>query len=976
MNNLLVQVARKAAKQLDLVDWPTSLIKRIENEMELLGVGVEDGEVDDLLSGLQDADPFLGALGLKIHGWDEIPTGDAEWTGSTEPKSAARRKAISDALGLSQAQHEILLKRRPIFSLKPDVISGEWEPWYPRSRSGDRNFYWSHYRSYLERTRGWGTQNVDSLDTASTLVVERLADPTQKEAYRSKGLVVGYVQSGKTANFTGVIAKAIDAGYRLVIVMTGTIELLRSQTQRRLDMELIGKQNIRGSLPDDERDDYQFDESWPDFQDFDDAIPTEIIRLTTEKSDYKKQFKTLRIRRTESGRPLFSEENLFRADARIAIVKKNSTVLKKLVSDIRANENEFKEIPVLIIDDEADQASVNTVNPALVAKKKAAGETVAERKAVNQAIADMQKYMPRAQYIGYTATPFANVFVDPKDELSIFPKDFVIGLDRPNGYMGVDDFIDLEPIDDESGQTSLRNPYVRSLWADDTAIDDQDAELAKALDLFVLTGMVKLWREKHDQSGKTKFRHHTMLVHESTSRAAHKELADRVREQWRSNAYSAPRSVSRLKDLYEEELVTVSSQIVEDGVLPPPDWDTASHYLGEAIQKIGVYKGDPVIIVNSDTDLDQQDLNFERNEIWRVLVGGTKLSRGFTVEGLTITYFRRATNLSDTLTQMGRWFGFRAGYRDLVRLFIARRATYGRREWDLLEAFRGIAHAESAFREQLSTYALAEDGKSRVTPEQIPPLVQQHLPWLRPTARNKMYHTRLISQVKQPLKPFGIGWGPDANEENWRLWEPILGHAGKLVDLPTTTGTTTYKARVGLVSAKDLVRVLEDLDYIGNYLEAAVEPILGFYRDVIQQDELTEFLLVLPQMQGEAQEVAIGTQTTKVVKRERMEQSLFTEYTAREHRGAIEQFVGRAAPPAIKEFESDSTGAALIYVMNDSKDDEFAKRVPDDEDSYQAGPDCYPVGIASYVPSRLITADRSVPIFQVPSSTEDDGATT
>ena len=160
--------------------------------------------------------------------------------------------------------------------------------------------------------------------------------------------------------------------------------------------------------------------------------------------------------------------------------------------------------------------------------------------------------------------------------------------------------------------------------------------------------------------------------------------------------------------------------------------------------------------MNSDKEIEQQILDFDHHRTWRILVGGAKLSRGFTVEGLTVTYFRRATDMSASLTQMGRWFGFRPGYRDLVRLFIARKAKFGKKEVDLYKAFAGVAMDESAFRDQLAMYAEWEGDKPRLVPLQIPPLVTQHLPWLRPTARNKMFNAVLEEQGQAVFKPTGF----------------------------------------------------------------------------------------------------------------------------------------------------------------------------------------------------------------------------
>ena len=242
----------------------------------------------------------------------------------------------------------------------------------------------------------------------------RLADPSAEIGYQTKGLVVGHVQSGKTANFTGIVAKAIDAGYRLIIVLTGTIELLRAQTQRRLDMELVGEENILDGADRTDTDsirdiDYigTHDADWYggkflkhgiDIHSMPD-VPA-IKRLTTVGKDYRKLRlgkDVLDFRRTgelrNPAKPVFDAENIHSVDARIAVMKKNTTALKNLLHDLRNIRADGREIPVLIIDDEADQASVNTVNPR---SKSAAAAESKKRSAINGLIAQMLEAMPRA----------------------------------------------------------------------------------------------------------------------------------------------------------------------------------------------------------------------------------------------------------------------------------------------------------------------------------------------------------------------------------------------------------------------------------------------------------------------------------------------------------------------------------------------------------------------------------------------------
>ncbi len=376
-------------------------------------------------------EPLRKELHLAIAGWDAAATGD--WLNGTEPHSIARRNLIYSLLRLDGKTTDAFDAAFPQTGDGSVVISDDFEPWYDDERRAAHEFYWRAYRRHLIEA-GWDPEAIAQLDTATTRVVERLSDPARPQAYQSKGLVVGYVQSGKTANFTGVLAKSIDAGYRLIIVLTGTIDLLRKQTQRRLDMELVGIENIFLGI---DPDDVELAKDIDYFQD-EDRIKgkflqhgfqpsergfTDIIRLTRHGSDYRSLnagITALELHKRNKQKPLFDAENLYASDARLAIVKKNASVLRRLVRDLKSIRSHLGEIPTLIIDDESDQASVNTSDP----KKWRQGQT--DRTTINKLISELLSLLPRAQYVGYTATPYANVFIDPSDAEDIFPKDFLL----------------------------------------------------------------------------------------------------------------------------------------------------------------------------------------------------------------------------------------------------------------------------------------------------------------------------------------------------------------------------------------------------------------------------------------------------------------------------------------------------------------------------------------------------------------------
>ncbi|SMO49238.1 Z1 domain-containing protein [Propioniciclava tarda] len=855
---------------------PKPMLKRVQFELDETDVRGDFTE-SDLVEKLTSADvnePARYEFHIQLTRWDSAA--DTAWSAGSAPNTAERRAAILDALGFSSDAKARIDHAFPVSMTGAVVISGkpsDWDPWYSSDLVAQRSFYWDGYRGVLEE-KGWSSYAVGELGRATDEVVKRLADPTRDDPYQSKGLVVGHVQSGKTANFTGVIAKAIDAGYKLVIVLTGTIELLRGQTQRRLDMELIGEENILGGVPRDNAElaasvDYigDGDIDWYEgrFVSYG-KDPKElglpgIRRLTGAKDDYKllkAGLGYLDFRQTDHlvdpARPLYHEQNVYRPDIRIAVVKKNSTVLKKLVRDLQATKTDLGEIPALIIDDEADQASINTTRP----KKDAAEEK--ERTAINRLIAQLLRELKRAQYIGYTATPFANVFVDPEDAEDIFPKDFIVSLDPPDDYMGGRDFHDLDEseddVDDEPATKTVANSnekaFVRSLVAGPDELEARDKEVLAALDAYVLSGAIKLFRAA--ALGKPKlFRHHTMLVHESVRTAEHEALAADIRRVWASAAYELPAGLKRLHDLWVSDFRPVTEARAPEAPVIP-GFHALRGFIGHAVDKIqqGV---NPVVIVNGVAEKDylQADINFQSGDVWKILVGGAKLSRGFTVEGLTISYYTRRTIAADTLMQMGRWFGYRPHYRDLVRLYIGRNVPAPRHEViDLYKSFEAIVRDEEDFRDELRRFqGFEEDGRPRVRPMDVPPLVYQSLPYLKPTSANKMYNAELTEQGEGgKVVDFNQqGEHKDtANRTHFEAVQPLLDAASTVGDffyINETGAPRPWRARYGIMDADVLIEVIRQFSWANNF---KISPYLAFMQKAIAEGTLKDWAIIVPEI--------------------------------------------------------------------------------------------------------------------------------
>lgn len=901
---------------------PKPLVKRASFIAEDLEdpIDVSASRLIDYLRAADVNDMLLRQLGLALFDWDSRSSEEA-WTAGTEPNSPDRRILTHSLLGLETEAIDCIDKHFPPVRETSTIISSDFRPWYPPEGLPSRAFYWDQYQKHLLEEKGWHPDAIAGLDEDTRKVVERISDPIRSEAFAARGLVVGYVQSGKTANFTGVIAKAIDAGYRLVIVLAGTLDILREQTQRRLDMELVGKENILQDWDETDTElgphDYADDRDWADdkfisfgFRPSSRDIP-DIIRLTGGGNDYRKLghgIVALEMQKRDKLKPLYDPYNLYQCGARLAVVKKNASVLKRLVDDLKKVRKQLGEIPALIIDDESDQASVNTTDP----RKWKEGET--ERSSINRLLSELLGLLPRAQYIGYTATPYANVFVDPEDTEDIFPKDFLLALRKPQGYMGVSDFYDLDVVYGEGERTpesSNEEAFVRSLTGDTLA--ERRVELAAAMDAFVLAGAIKLYREKV-QGKHDVFRHHTMLVNESFKKDDHRETAEIVKDIWNDAGYLSGIGYERLRDLFKSDFLPVCQ--ARSAREPfPNNFDELREPLGEAIRRIWG-TGSPVIVVNSDKDLNQEAIDFDKRPVWRILVGGTKLSRGFTVEGLTVSYYRRRTRQAATMMQMGRWFGFRSGYKDLVRLYIGRNEQDRTMRLDLYEAFEAMVRDEEDFRNELRRYSDLIDGMPQVRPSEIPPLVSQRLPWLKPEAANKMYNAELVIR-RSPGERIEPRAYPESSLEvadNYARMLPIAKRADQ-VDFLKSSGTVSFEAHTGIIPHGDLVSILNSLHWMS---PTYFTPDLNFLKEA-GSGRIDDWLIIIPMRQDRSSGVVtlpdLGRRS--IFERSRTEGKNFGAISELRHRKPAKFIAGvdlaDIGDDVIKSYASPNRGAMLLY---------------------------------------------------------------
>ncbi|MBS0176888.1 MAG: Z1 domain-containing protein [Nitrospira sp.] len=588
--------------------------------------------------------------------------------------------------------------------------------------------YWQRYREFMESKIS--VKAVDALDEATNEILKLLEDPRREGRWDRRGLVVGHVQSGKTGNYTGLICKAADAGYKIIIVLAGLHNNLRSQTQIRLEEGFLGYET---SAKNDVVRYVGVGENGRDAE----------IRpnCATNRSD-NGDFNT-RVARHLAISP---EQRPW-----LFVVKKNKTVLERLLKWIRNHVADSKDadghplvsgFPLLIIDDEADHASVDTGEQAFNADGTPDEEH--QPKAINSRIRKILHSFDRKAYVGYTATPFANIFIHRRNATKeegpdLFPQSFIINISAPSNYIGPARVFGLRSTDGRTGGLPLTRE-VDDLKNDFTNIDgwmppghdkshvpmyegrdEVPLSLREAVAAFILACAVRILRGQ----GR---RHSTMLIHVTRYTAVQEEVRRQVSELVKHFRRRVERGFERAelmaewRNLWESDFVPTAAAVVtamdetggESGL---PEWEKVEAVLPEVF-------GDLFVRAINGSAKDVLDYA-ERNEtgLKVIAIGGDKLARGLTLEGLCVSYFVRTAKMYDTLMQMGRWFGYRQGYLDVCRLYTTP---------DLVEWFGHIADAAEELRQEFDTMAAVS-----ATPENYGMKVQSH-PVLMVTSPLKM----------------------------------------------------------------------------------------------------------------------------------------------------------------------------------------------------------------------------------------------
>lgn len=575
------------------------------------------------------------------------------------------------------------------------VDAPEFRPWLHEARADIDPHYWGRYKKLLHSKR-LPADVITSTDTITDSILDRMGNPNDPGPWDRKGMVVGHVQSGKTQNYTGLICKAADAGYRLIVVIAGIHNNLRNQTQARIDEGFVGRDT--GRL---EKKETKERPRVIGVGRFDDRKAP--VSLTTTLKDFNRATATTNTSQIASY-----------AVPVVLVIKKNSSTLANLVDWLKEHStshgSDMVDQPMLLIDDEADNASIDI--------KYGKGE--ASR--INGQIRELLALFRRSCYVGYTATPFANIFIDPDtdDDLrgqDLFPRHFIFGLDAPTNYFGARKvFIDGIPDEDEERPLYVRYiddngdvlPVKHKIDHDLTALPES---MLMALRCFLVARVIRNLRGQGHQ-------HASMLVNASRFTGVQglirnrlhqhlKEIEDAVRvDGGRRDGAAANDEIGRIRDCWAEEYADSGSS-----------WDEVLAGLLPVVASARVVAVNAASPANLDYDGGGSGQTI-------ITVGGFSLSRGLTLEGLTVSYFLRNSVMYDTLMQMGRWFGYRPDYEDLCRIWMPQQAV----SW--------YAHIGEASEElQLELKRMQQ---ANATPEQFGLAVRSHPSALMVTARNKM----------------------------------------------------------------------------------------------------------------------------------------------------------------------------------------------------------------------------------------------
>lgn len=648
----------------------------------------------------------------------------------------------------------------------------EFVAWIKTARENRPFQFWERYRHWMDRGKRWASGPLVQLDRMTDDILDRLRNPETAGAWDRRGLVVGDVQSGKTSNYTALICKAVDAGYPLVIVLAGVHNSLRSQTQLRIDEGFLGFDTRLSLLADDQENQRIGAGKMP-------SAPFLVAHSLTSSADGG-DFKAA----TANGTRLVPGGR----DPIILVVKKRVSILENLlawVKSVRGTDDPgtpggkiVRDVPMLVIDDEADNASANTNE---YRNDDGTIDEDADPTKTNMLIRKLLVTFEKSAYVGYTATPFANVFMHHEAThrdagRDLFPASFIVNLPAPSNYIGPERVFGVDRPGANGEATGL--PIIRRI-SDATAIfppghkkdhpvTELPASLEEAMLAFLLVCAARRIRGDVNVDNSMLI-HVTRLVaiQEKVARLVDEFLVDVVRQL--EFPGTGGTVIVELEALWKKEFEDKGDELralLADHDLQPVAWSAVRDQLFDAAKRVRVRQ----INGSAKDTLDYAD---HPDGLSVIAVGGDKLSRGLTLEGLSVSYFIRTTKMYDTLMQMGRWFGYRPRYADLCRLYTSP---------TLIRWYRHIATATAELREE---FDLAFNNGQ--TPLEFGHRVRAHPDGLLITAANKMRSGTRVRAGFSGTVSETVSFEAAHTKANFDAFSDFIN------DLPSSTGTGRHQ---------------------------------------------------------------------------------------------------------------------------------------------------------------------------------------
>lgn len=721
-------------------------------------------------------------------------------------------------------------------SIEPAQIitdTSDHVPWLEKKKTLFNWNYWNSYRQFLGFDRGFPEGIVEEIDRSSDLVLGNLEDPSRKGTWDRRGMVVGQVQSGKTGNYTALICKAVDVGYKLIIVLSGTRNDLRSQTQGRLDREFLGF-DTSSSQENRNVGVYRYRAGL--------STPVHSLTSSIETGDFRRTVQR-NVNFVIGSEPVF------------LVMKKNTHVLKSVLSWLKSqrrnNSGCIEDVPLLLIDDEADLASVNG-RPASTTDDE-------EPSRINRHVRELLSLFGMSSYVGYTATPFANIFIldntgESRYGEDLFPRSFIVSLKSPSNYMGPSRLFGSESDSLESPVNAL--PLIRYVDDYEEFIPNRHDKnfvpqtlpesLKDAIKHFILVIAARNLRDQNRQ-------HNSMMIHVTrfvnvqsiVFNLVDSELGDIQRKLRYS--LSNESILEKFRQIWESDFACTTEAIkrsTDDTGVASHCWDAIKEELTRAALSIKVKE-------LNGTSSDALDYWKHTDGLNVVAIGGDKLSRGLTLEGLSVSYYLRATRMYDTLLQMGRWFGYKDGFIDLCRLFTTR---------EIVQWYQFVSEADEELRTEFDYMV-----RSGLTPADYGLKVKVSPSGLQITSANK-----IASGTKMK-----VGFGNSLVETvtfSKSEHDIIIQNFNAVVQLTEKLGkpVNAWSETPGYVWStgyKSIIDFLHDFETHPLSTKARTDLLREYILKMVASNELTAWTVVLISKSNEGKTCRIGDLKVSLISR-------------------------------------------------------------------------------------------------------------